>query len=79
MSETTTLYWTMGGTAKGDVTLCEAHALEATNMGAAPHDDRFESMEEAAAILSALAAMVGIAPLDLRCSPDGACGECETA
>lgn len=77
MSETTTLYWTMSGTAVGDITLCERHALEATNIGAGDQtDEPFESMEEAVAVLNALAAMVNIEGLTITSSPTGECGEC---
>lgn len=60
-----------------EVTLCEEHALSATNFAQAMvGEDGFGSMAEACAILSAMTATAGF-DLGLTSSETGVCGQCE--
>lgn len=75
--QTETVFWTVRQTPDDPdpVTLCEPHALEATAMALG---EKFDSMAQADAILSALASMVGIeGPFDT--DTPGPCQACEDA
>lgn len=70
-------FWTLDDIG---VTLCEDHALEATNVachiGGSPGD--FDSMAEAALILSAMLASTGT-DLPITSSEEGTCMDCRTS
>lgn len=76
-------YWTLPGDWTGpEVTLCERHALEATNissriMGMAP--EPFTSMEEAAVVMNAYVAAFGNGGPGFQfvVTDLGWCGECQ--
>lgn len=74
-------FWTMGE-ADGlpAVTLCEPHALEATNIGARVWGvGPFDTMGEAAAVLEAMTAAFGqgqVTGFDFHVDQTGPCQEC---
>lgn len=76
-------FWTLPEDEVGPaVTLCEAHALEATNIGAPffGFSEPFTSMQEAASMLDAAVAMFGngkVTEIGFTSSELGKCDECE--
>lgn len=72
------MFWTMDDSdGLPEVTMCEEHALSATNYGMALSGDHgFGSMAEAYAILSGLAATVGL-DLGMTSNEIGPCDQCE--
>lgn len=70
-------FWTLTDVG---VTLCEDHALEATNVAChiAGKTEPFSSMSEAVLILSALLSTTG-GSLDIESSDEGICLDCPKA
>lgn len=74
-------FWTLGSHDGFDaVTLCEKHALEATNLPCALFGlGPYATMAEAALELEAVTAVFGqgVTSFDFTSSEDGECGACE--
>lgn len=71
-------YWTLpGGPGLDPETLCDDHALFATNLACAMYGlGPFWSMVEASVVLNALMNTHGESGLDLTSSETGECGTC---
>jgi hypothetical protein len=78
------MFWTMGADDKYPaVTLCERHALEATNIGATFFNlGPYEDMNTAAVELEAVVAVFGnehVTPFNFVSSEIGVCEECRAS
>lgn len=73
------MFWSMNVSAPehSEVTLCEEHALEATNVALAILGEQgFPTMQVAALVIDSLLAINGREPMGFRASEEGFCGDC---